>query len=269
MRSKEFLPELVTRANDIAHFRRRIAMAAQLCARLGDRPLVFRSFGHAQESTTLLAKVTNDDRANPQEPRVGTNRQAQLAIMQRLGIEHPTFCTLTPPKDVREFYGRAHIFIPLDLSPPWYSPRVRDLGGSWIVTGRKVTRGGQQPDGSRDFSWMNDRVQEFADSYVHAWPAGRTANELIFDADTYYLLEMENFLRRFAGPSFQHSLPSERPERPRWTQKIHRSTWDQLSTYAQVAEFLSTTAPEYLDHWQQQQTPPTQPATGSPGDMPR
>jgi len=47
MRAHEFPSELVTRAHDITHFRRRIALAARLCAQLGDRPLVFRAFKHA------------------------------------------------------------------------------------------------------------------------------------------------------------------------------------------------------------------------------
>lgn len=179
-----------------------------------------------------------------------------MQLMQRLGIRHPTFCTLTPPQFSQEFHGRAHVFIPLDLSPPWYSPRVVDLG-----SGRIINDQGQQVDGgatgrgsnwsSHRVGWMNDRVQEFADTYVHAWPAGYTHHELIFDSDTYYLLNMEDFFTRFAGAELRSVLP---PSHPRQPPPLHNpidpSAWLRVKTYQQVADFLMTTAPEYLDRYE-------------------
>jgi hypothetical protein len=250
MRAKEFLSEEVSRANEPGHFRNRIALAARLCTALGDRPLIFRAMSHKLTNTiggTLLAKVTHDDIKNPQLRKAGRNRDAQDLLLQKLGIQHPTFTTLQPPDDAREFHGKAHIFIPLNDNPPWWSPRVKDLGGADIIDDNGQPYDGKQPNGSTLMNWMVPYVDKYAATYKHEWPSEFTKNEIIFDADTYYLLEMESFLTKFAGKEFKSKIDVKSH---RIFKRIDASVWDHVKTYTDVARFLTTTAPLYLDWWE-------------------
>jgi hypothetical protein len=254
MKINELLTELVTRADDIGHFRNRIAMAAKLCTALGNRPLIFRAMTHDLINTkggTLLAKVDHSDVKNPQNRKGGGGYRSQLMILQKLGIQHPTFTTMTPPYDAREFHGKSHIFIPLNDNPPWWSPRVQDLGGSRVIDDNGNVYRGEVPGkpNAHYVGWMEKEVDKWSSTYIHEWPKQYTTHEIIFDTDTYYLLEMESFLTKFAGKEFKNKI--EKPtNRRELFKKIDPTVWDQVKTYNDVGQFLTTTAPAYLDWWE-------------------
>ena len=250
LKKTEDLSEAVSRADELGHFRNRIALAARLCTALGDRPLIFRAMTHKLTNTkggTLLAKVDHSDIKDTQNRKGGMNYEAQYLILQKLGIQHPTFTTLQPPYDAREFHGKAHIFIPLNDNPPWWSPRVKDLGGADIIDDNGQPYDGKQPNGSTLTHWMVPYVDKYAATYKHEWPSEFTKHEIIFDADTYYLLEMESFLTKFAGKEFKSKIDVKSH---RIFKRIDASVWDHVKTYTDVANFLTTTAPSYLDWWE-------------------
>ena len=90
-------------------------------------------------------------------------------------------------------------------------------------------------------------VDKYAATYKHEWPSEFTKHEIIFDADTYYLLEMESFLTKFAGKEFKSKIDVKSH---RIFKRIDASVWDHVKTYTDVANFLTTTAPSYLDWWE-------------------
>ena len=251
MRAREFLDEAVTRANELDHFRNRIDTAAKLCANLGDHPLVYRAFKH-NKYMTLLAKVDHTDAKNPQVRKGGVGAQEQLAIIRQLGIEHPTFCRMKPPSDAAGFHGMENIFIPTGDVTPYWSPRIRDLGGIDYIRDTGEYHQSHLPVPGMPGVYKGnpgelDQTERWAKTYQHAWPASMTDHELIFDCATYYLLDMEIFFTKFAGKKLKGMIDAN----PRSMSKpIKPEAFDRLKTYSDVAWYLNNTAVGYLDWWQ-------------------
>jgi hypothetical protein len=172
MRSREFLPELINRADDIEHFKNRIKVAAQLCERIGDHPLIFRAFKH-RVSEVLLLKVDNSDTMFA-GIKGGIGKRGQDAILSLLDIKMPVFAQMTPHDNVFQFHGRAGIFIPVDDVTPYWSPRIIDLGGQTLVYSSEEERMIMQNNSGA----MLDDAEKWAATYVHAWPTEFIKNEL-------------------------------------------------------------------------------------------
>jgi len=242
MRAQEFLAEELVRANDLEHLRNRAKLIVRLVEPIAEHPLVYREFATRMGDTVLL-KVTNTDRKEF-AARSGSNpKQAQ--VLEALGIKNPVFCTMNTPYSTGGFFGGANIFVPgADYSVVW-SPVVQDLGGNDIV-GPDADKYGHEKIGAGSYRGPSAERQvgvEFVDTYKSGWPSGHTDNELIFDCKTYYLLNIKDFLRRFAGTQNRNIVSG----RGRIDQEVFRA---KFSRYSDIAWYLSNTLPGYLDWYE-------------------
>jgi hypothetical protein len=241
MRALEFIVEAVSRADDIDHLRKRVQAVVQLLEPIGDHPLVYREFRHNIGAETAVLKVSND-RAEF-TARSGSNAK-QPEVLQALGITNPVFCTMQTPYTTQGFFGGANIFVPGANYRVVWSPVVKDLGGNDIV-GPDSDRYGYQDLGGGVSRLGSDRLvgAEFAKTYQSGWPPGYTDNELIFDCDSYYLLNIKDFLRRFAGKQNRDIVY----RRDRINQEVFNA---KFSTYGDIVWYLSNTLPKYLDWYE-------------------
>ena len=251
MRAKEFISELVSRANKLDHFKNRIALAAKLCEKLGDQPLVYRAFSH-NNAMTLLAKIDNSDIENPQARKGGVGAKNQMAILRQLEIQYPVFCRMTPPSSARGFHGLESIFIPIGDVTPYWSPRIRDLGGIDYVRDSGEYHQSHvpvpgMPGVTRGNPGELDQTERWVKTYQHAWPNATTDHELIFDCASYYLLDMEVFFTKFAGKELKGMIDTK--SRSSW-KPINPEAFNKLKTYSNVAWYLNNTAMSYLNWWE-------------------
>ena len=242
MRAQEFLAEELVRANDLEHLRNRAKLIVRLVEPIAEHALVYREFATRMGDTVLL-KVTNTDRKE-YRARSGSNpKQAQ--VLEALGIKNPVFCTMDPPYSTGGFFGGANIFVPgADYRVVW-SPVVKDLGGNDIVGPDADKYGHRNLGGS---VWQGPSAErqvgvEFVDTYKSGWPSGHTDNELIFDCKTYYLLNIKDFLRKFAGKKNRNIVSG----RDRIDREVFQA---KFSSYGDIAWYLSNTLPSYLDWYE-------------------
>jgi hypothetical protein len=254
MRASEFLPEAVSRATDIEHFKNRIKVAAKLCQGMGDHPLVFRDFVSGLGAETLLLKVQNQEgEKSRSRTKSGMGADSQAAILGLLKISNPTFCYLKPPHGTKGFHGYSHIFIPIGDHTPWWSPNVQDLGGEDVVDEKGNTVDlGRTVAGGRRPGWMAKDAGKWADTYHHAWPKQMTESELIFDCPEYYLLNLESFFNKFSGPEYKKFITGygSRDNKVNSTfARFDPAAFTKLTSYSQIAAFLEKSlAPGgYLD----------------------
>ena len=242
MRAEEFIVEAVSRADDIDHLRKRVHAVVQLLKPIGDHPLVYREFKHNIGAETAVLKVSNDRKEF--KARSGSNPK-QSALLQALGITNPVFCTMQTPGATQGFFGGANIFVPgADYGIVW-SPVVKDLGGNDVVGSDSDRYGHRDLGGGVSQGPTPDRQvgAEFANTYRSGWPPGYTDNELIFDCGSYYLLNIKDFLRRFAGRQNRDIVN----HRTRINQEVFNA---KFSTYGDIVWYLSNTLPKYLDWYE-------------------
>lgn len=233
--------EIVTRAEDIDHLLKRAEKVVTLLEPLSKHPLVFREFAHKLKLETVLAKVVND--RGEYIARKGSNDK-QPELLKALKISKPVFCTMETPWGVGLF-GQPTIFVPPEEYRIVWSPIVEDMGGNRIAGDNHEKYGHTKID---QYTWRNptpDRMvgPEFANTYQEGWPNGRIKNELIFDCEYYYLLDISVFLKKFAGLKNRELLKTDA-----FGDKLNRELFNtKFKNYGDVIWYLKNTLPSYLN----------------------
>ena len=245
MRAIEILSELVTRAETTDHLINRLNHAADLCDQMGDVPLLVRDFRTGLGKETVLAKVINrTDKEGARHPKYvkgGVGKDGQTAILEKLGIENPVFTKMDLPDSTFAFHGDPHIFIPPPGSSVYWSPKIEDLGGQRLA-GEKRELGKTTVVG-----WMAKEADKWAATYQNEMPQKFTKNEIIWDCDYYYLLNIQSFLHRFSGKANKMSLTSGSVG----SKKIDPSVWaERVRSYSDVATFLRKHGVSYVRWYQ-------------------
>jgi len=166
---------------------------------MGNRPIMFRSFVYdAEPVAKIIKKVTND---TGRKVKTGSN-QKQQEVLQKLGIENPTFAAIASGKHANvnrnsledmEVSGMQNIFIPMS-NEIYYSDAVEDLG-----MGRST--GGDNISLQSDFD-----VDKAVASYKKGWPPAGFDNEIIVDTNEYYLLNLRSFLLELTSPEIKSQI---------------------------------------------------------------
>lgn len=243
------LSELVTRAETTDHLINRLNFAADLCDAMGDVPLLVREFKTGLRQETVLAKVINktekEGHRKPQYVKGGLGKEGQIAILDKLGIDNPVFTKMDLPNDTFGFHGDPHIFIAPPGAQAYWSPNVVDLGGQRVIRqGTDIEDDeGRTADGARIVGAMAKNADKWAATYRNEMPTERTRNEVIWDCEFYYLLNIESFLKRFAGRANKMSLTAGNLGKKR----IDPSVWaERVRTYSDIANFLRKEGVSYV-----------------------
>lgn len=252
MRATEFIPELVTRADTTEHLINRALVAAAMCEKLGDHPLLFRQFTTGIRGETVIAKVEND--RGPKLVKSGSNPKTQIKILELLDVKNPVFCRTKQPNESWGFHGDPHILIPPDTSQIFWSPVIEDLGGGRFIQNGKVVRLGKTDRGVTQHDSMLPDAEKWASTYKQGWPDIPTDNEIIVDAPSYYLINIQVLLKKFAGDEMKGmlKLPPRVPGQfPAMHWIIDPATWEKLSTYSQVAWYLKNPFVKFVRWYQE------------------
>ena len=242
---KQFVSEKVSQTESDEHLLARVQKVLDVVGPLKEHPLVFRAFRHLTGENSVLLKVVND--REDFKAKSGDNKR-QEELIKALGIKRPVFCNMVPSTGWSA-HGTGYIFIPSkDYEIKW-SPIVKDIGGMDIV-GKDASKYGRVTKGNVS-TWNYDKKRmvgdQFADTYLDGWPKEHTDNELIFDCDYYYLLDIKQFVTLFAGIE-NKDIVSKSPTRTGFS-AIDIFNADKFKTnfktYGDITKYLRS-FPEYL-----------------------
>jgi len=191
--------EDVSVPENVFHMKNRLLKVKKITDAMGNRPIMFRSFVYdAEPVAKIIKKVTND---TGRKIKTGSN-QKQQEVLQKLGIENPTFAAIASGKYVNvnrnsledmEVSGMQNIFIPMS-NEIYYSNEIEDLG-----MGRPT--GGQNISLPSDFD-----VDKAVATYKKGWPPAGFDNEIIVDTNEYYLLNLRSFLLELTSPEIKSQI---------------------------------------------------------------
>ena len=191
--------EDVSVPENIFHMKNRLLKVKTITDAMGNRPIMFRSFVYdAEPVAKIIKKVTND---TGRKIKTGSN-QKQQEVLQKLGIENPTFAAIASGKyanvnrnslEDMEVSGMQNIFIPMS-NEIYYSNEIEDLG-----MGRST--GGQNISLPSDFD-----VDKAVATYKKGWPPAGFDNEIIVDTNEYYLLNLRSFLLELTSPEIKSQI---------------------------------------------------------------
>jgi hypothetical protein len=100
-------------------------------------------------------------------------------------------------------------------------------------------------------AWSPEQVSQLAATYKQGLPTKYTDHEIIFDCDQYYLINIQAFLKQFAGRANREFLEYSRYSNVRL--KIDPAVFDtRISNYSELAWYLRNTAIDFLKEYEAQ-----------------
>jgi hypothetical protein len=237
--------EDISNVQDVDHAIRRATGVAQMCKRLGKKPLLYREFEYKPLARDLIIKV-DSNRSNQIGPRVtktGLNNKQQ-EILQKLNIANPVFSVMKVPTGLDGGFGVTNIIIPLSNEMYWH-PDIEDLGSLQYV--------GDEP---RDpFKWdqtakktqqvADIKVDEIAAGYKQGWPTHMMDNEIILDTEEYYLINLGMFLKTYTGKPNKEMVKGDH-SMLRFSNLKQELYSKKYKTYADIAWFLENPVINYI-----------------------
>jgi len=234
MRSQEFITEVVTPTNDTKHAIERLKVAAELCNKMGNQPILYRAMhtgkyqGGAQQN--LIQKVDNP----PRKGVMGNHNPIQVAVLNNLNIVSPAQVTTVAPSSTSSYFGTNHIIIPGGDFTAYWNPDIDDLGG-FKGYDPKYQQGAADDKGgtvSRTGEPKEDEMQKILSGYQKGIPSySQHKGEVILDTPFYYILNLQSFLSTFGGKKVKELITVQ-----------NRSTWSPIS-----AELLASKFKTYRD----------------------
>jgi len=186
MRSQEFVTELVGTVGSQDHLINRINKVADVCATMGDKPLLYRMLRGTATSGrySLIQKVT--PRGIRDEKLLGSGNDVQPHVLNKLGIEHPVFAKMDPHPGTSGKFGANFFMIPIGGYKIYSSTQVKDLGSdtSYAI--------------GPDFMHVA-KNEPIVDTYKEGWPSAGFPNEVILDCEQYYMILIGEFVKKYAG----------------------------------------------------------------------
>ena len=197
--------EVVTPTNDTEHAIERLKVAAELCSKMGDKPILYRAMhtgtyrGGAKQN--LIQKVDNPARKGV----MGNHNPIQVAVLNDLNIVSPAQTTTVAPSSTSDYFGTNHIIIPGgDFTAHW-NPDIRDLGGfkgydPKFQKGAYDDKGGTLTRGQGREDLPDEEMQKILSGYQKGIPSySQHKGEVILDTPFYYMLNLQSFLSTFGG----------------------------------------------------------------------
>lgn len=213
-------------AKDMDHLIQRIAVVADICMKMGNKPLMYRMVKDVvPNKLRFVVKVT------PQENRewLGNKKNpAQKKVIQALGIKNPVWATLEPHAGTRGPFGENNIMIPIGDYQIHYSSEVQDLGSK-------------------------EDVEQFLDTYKTGWPdSSHGDNEIIVDCNTYYLVNVGDLVGKYAGKKAKDIITTDRSARD-WQNLNTELLKARFRTYRDIGWYLANPVTNYFKWYTKQQ----------------
>ena len=194
MRSQEFVTELVSGPENQEHLINRANKVADICATMGDRPLLYREVRNTRGmygDKALIIKAT--PRSIYKDEKLRGTGDKQNHVLNKLGIEHAVFATMDPHPGTQGKFGANYFMVPIGSYKVYSSPQVNDLGSdtSYNDKDRKMFA----PPSDEEVA----KFDAVADTYKEGWPSAGFPNEVILDCEQYYLINVGEFVKKYSG----------------------------------------------------------------------
>ena len=217
--------ELMAQPNDMDHMIERVAVIAGICNKMGNKPLMYRQvkdvFNNAYK---FVVKVTPEENREAHGNKVNP---AQQSVIQQLGIKNPVWATLEPHTGTRGPFGENNIMIPVGNYEIHHSSEVQDLG-------------------------RKDDVEQFVDTYKTGWPDPEHGdNEIMVDCGTYYLINVGDFVGKYAGKKAKAIV--DKSSYSDWRNLNTEMLKAKFGTYKDVGWYLANPVTNYLKWYSETQ----------------
>ena len=219
------IDELMASSNDMDHMINRVNAVAAICNNMGNKPLMYRQVkGVFNNTYKFLVKVTPEQNREAHGNKVNP---AQEKVIQQLGIKNPVWATLEPHAGTRGPFGENNIMIPVGNYEIHHSSEVQDLG-------------------------RKDDVEQFLDTYKTGWPdPSHGDNEIMVDCDTYYLINVGDFVGKYAGKKAKDIV--DKSSYSDWRNLNTEMLKAKFGTYKDVGWYLANPVTNYLKWYNETQ----------------
>lgn len=194
--------EEVIPINDTEHAINRLKVAAELCNKMGDQPVIYRAMNIGKyrggNKNNLIQKVDNPPRKGVMGNFINP---IQIAVFRELNIASPAQATTAAPGSNSNYFGTNHIMIPGGDFTAYWNPDIRDLGG-FHGYDPKYQKGAGTFAGTlaRQEEPPEEEMQKILSGYKKGIPShSQHRGEVIVDTPFYYMLNLESFLSTFGG----------------------------------------------------------------------
>ena len=110
----------------------------------------------------------------------------QNHVLNKLDIEHAVFATMDPHPGTQGKFGANFFMVPIGAYKIYSSSQVKDLGSN--------TSYAIGPE------FMHVAKNELIiDTYKEGWPSAGFPNEVILDCEQYYMINVGEFVKKYAG----------------------------------------------------------------------
>ena len=235
MRSQEFVTELVTGTENKFHLINRANKVADICATMGDKPLLYRQVRNTRGmygDKALIIKATPRS-IYKDEKLLGTGNAVQPHVLNKLDIEHPVFSTMDPHPGTQGKFGANYFMVPIGEYKIYSSPQVKDLGSdqSYADKSRKLFA----PASDEEVA----KFDAVADTYKEGWPSAGFPNEVILDCEQYYLINVGEFVKKYAGEKARQMYTRDETSVNRIRNDINKELLtSRFKTYNDMAWYL-------------------------------
>lgn len=262
MRSVEFISELVAPANHLIHAINRINVVANICEKMGNKPLMYREHIHEDHPDQIYSgsELNLISKVSPEPGRIYNDQDKLLQpyVLSKLGIKNPVWATLQSWGGTRGPFGENNFMVPIGRYKVHYSPVITDLGSD----DRFYDLNGNEKKQIKNFDMV-------VRSYKTGMPAASHGKkEVILDCDSYYLINVGEFVGKYAGEKAQSILLKHRLKdvilnnQEKWNDLNADLLHKQFETYTNIAWHLKNPVTNYFK-WIQQNTTASSGATDS------
>lgn len=258
------ITEKVAFVNDTDHAIERVKVAAKMCNDLGDTPILYRMFqggeSRGRGAMNLMIKINND--SGERKGVKGDHQYFQRKIFNSLGVQHPTQALVTTPGNISGFHGTNFIMIPGGDFKAYWNPEIPDLG-SFNGYNEKYKPKDDEFGGRSTLMRPNDydsteEVKRAVDGYKQGIPSQREWDgEVIVDTPFYYMLNLKEFLQKYAGKKNKELVNAPQFARQKGADygEIKKELLQtKLKTYRDVGWYLSNPTMNFLKWWKEKES---------------
>ncbi len=250
--------EAVKPVNDTDHAIERVKVAAKLCENIGNTPIMYRMFSDNKRKGiyNLMIKVNNE--GGERKGVKGNHNPFQQQIFTGLKLKNPTQVLTTTPNKVRGFHGTNYIMIPSSDFKAVWNPDIPDLGG---FEGYNDKYKAQDPGGGLRRTTMrpddydySEEVNRALAGYKEGVPSQSEWNgEIIVDTPFYYMLNLQDFLQKYAGKKSRELVNASQKRWPDYGTIKKELLQAKFKTYRDVAWYLKNPTMNFLNWWKEKE----------------
>lgn len=258
------ITEKVEFVNDTDHAIERVKVAAKMCNELGNTPILYRMFtggkaGYARGAVNLMIKVNNE--SGERKSVKGDIQFFQKKIFNGLGLQHPTQALTDTPSNITGFHGTNFIMIPGGDFKAYWNPEIPDLGSfegyNEKYKPKDLGKGSRHTLVRPDDYDASEEVQRAVDGYKQGIPSQSEWNgEVIVDTPFYYMLNLQEFLQKYAGKKNKELVNAPqftRRKGPDYGEIKKELLQAKFKTYSDLGWYLSNPTMNFLNWWKEKE----------------